>query len=112
MPVVDLRLKFSLPEIENTIDTSIIILDISHEDGTALVGALVDSVQEVIDINAENIEPAPTLGNDINTDYIAGMYQHNNDFLIVLNIINVLKTEEIVKIPAVMAEKVLNAADK
>jgi purine-binding chemotaxis protein CheW len=100
VPVIDLRKKFSLPESSGTVDTSIIILEIKTADGIMLVGALVDSVKEVIHIDADQIESAPSIGLNVDSDYILGMFQYNNDFLIILNINNVLKSGDIVKIPA------------
>jgi len=114
VPVIDFRKKFSLPESGGTVDTSIIILEIKTADGIMLVGALVDSVKEVIHIDAEQIEPAPSIGLNVDSDYILGMFQHNSDFLIILNIDSVLKSGDIVKIPASAknAEGVLKSDEK
>ena len=101
VPVIDLRRKFSLPEQEKTIDTSIIIVELHNNDKELMIGVFVDSVHEVIDISQDNIEPAPTLGMDMNTDFIRGMYQYNNDFLIILDINKVLSTDEIIKMPKI-----------
>ena len=100
VPVIDLRKKFSLPESSGTVDTAIIILEIKKTEGIMLVGALVDSVKEVIHIDTDQIEPAPAIGLNLDSDYIMGMFQHNNDFLIILNIDSVLKSKDIVQIPA------------
>jgi purine-binding chemotaxis protein CheW len=99
VPVIDLRKKFSLPDAENTIDTSIIILEIINGEEIMLIGSLVDSVQEVINISAEEIEPAPTLGMSMKTGFITGMFQHDKDFLIILNINKVLSSDEITSLP-------------
>ena len=99
VPVIELRKKFSLPDAENTIDTSIIILEINNGTEMMLIGALVDSVQEVINISSEEIEPSPTIGMNMKTDFITGMFQHDKDFLIILNINKVLSSEEIISLP-------------
>ena len=99
VPVIDLRKKFSLPEAEKTIDTSIIILEIINGEELMLIGALVDSVQEVINIAVNQIEPAPSIGMNMKTDFITGMCQHDDDFLIILNINKVLSSEEIILLP-------------
>ncbi len=99
VPVIDLRRKFSLPEAEQTIDTSIIILEIINGEESMLLGALVDSVQEVINISENQIEPAPAIGMNMKTDYIMGMCQHDSEFLIILNINKVLTSDEIVHLP-------------
>ncbi len=100
VPVIDLRKKFGIKEADQTIDTSIIIMEItSKEDEVMLIGAFVDSVQEVINISSDQIEPAPTIGMNLKTDFITGMCQHDNNFLIILNINKVLSTEELVLLP-------------
>ena len=100
VPVIDLRRKFGIQEEEQTIDTSIIILEITSKDNEImLIGAFVDSVQEVIDIASNQIEPAPNMGLDLKTDFIKGMCQHNDSFLIILDINKVLSTDELILLP-------------
>lgn len=100
VPVIDLRKKFGIKEEDQTIDTSIIILEIiSKDDEVMLIGAFVDSVQEVVDIASDQIEPAPSIGLNLKTDFIHGMCQHNGNFLIILDINRVLSNEELVLIP-------------
>ncbi len=100
VPVIDLRKKFGIKEEEQTIDTSIIILEInSKDDEVMLIGAFVDSVQEVIDIASSQIEPAPSIGLNLKSDFIQGMCQHNDSFLIILDINRVLSTDELVLLP-------------
>ena len=100
VPVIDLRVKFDLGSLDHTIDTSIIILEITSKNNEImLIGALVDSVQEVININSKDIEPAPAIGMDLKTDFIIGMSQYKDNFLILLNINKVLSTEEIILLP-------------
>ena len=100
VPVIDLRKKFGIKEEEQTIDTSIIILEINAKDNEVmLIGAFVDSVQEVIDIASSQIEPAPSIGLNLKSDFIQGMCQHNESFLIILDINKVLSTEELILLP-------------
>lgn len=95
VPVIDLRLKFGMSRTEMGIDTCVIITEVSLDavgGGTAaqtehaVVGALADSVQEVIELTPENIAPAPRLGAAIDTRFIRGMAQQNDRFIIVLDI--------------------------
>ncbi len=58
VPVVDLRLKFGMQGTENTVNTCIIIMEVRVDSETTILGALADSVQEVIDLDTEHIEPA------------------------------------------------------
>jgi len=102
VPVIDLRKKFGIKEEDQTIDSSIIILEIESKDQEVmLIGAFVDSVQEVIDISSNQIEPAPKIGLNLKTDFIQGMCQYNDNFLIILDINRVLSNEELILIPKV-----------
>lgn len=73
VPVVDLRLKFSMEEQEITRNTCIIILYVSYGDTEITMGIMVDNVSEVIDFHADRIEPPPEFGTQINTDFILGL---------------------------------------
>src|SRR5512147_552864 len=63
VPVVDLRLKFGMTK---TVNTCVIIVEVKVDDETTILGALADSVQEVMDLGPENIEPAPKIGTRLN----------------------------------------------
>lgn len=85
VPVVDMRLQFGLNPSEITVDTCIIIVEVQIDDESLVLGALVDSVQEVIDLRAEQMEPAPTLGTRVNTNFIQAMGKVDDRFVIVLD---------------------------
>jgi purine-binding chemotaxis protein CheW len=70
VPVVDLRLKFGMTKTEKTVNTCIIIVEVRVDNETAVLGALADSVQEVMDLEPESIEPAPKIGTRLNTELI------------------------------------------
>ena len=95
VPVVDMRLKFGMSETEKTVDTCIIVLEITLDNETAVVGALADSVQEVLELEPENIEPAPRIGTKLNTDFLVGMGKHNESFIMILNIDKVFTLDEL-----------------
>ncbi len=95
VPVIDLRLKFGMSKIEKTVDTCVIITEIDIDNEMTQIGAMADSVSEVIDIDPEHIEPAPKIGTQLDTQFIDGMGKHNEDFVIILNINNVFSKEEI-----------------
>ena len=69
VPVVDLHLKFGLAQTEKTVNTCIIIVEISMEGEITVLGALADSVQEVVELEPEQIEPAPKIGTKLNTEF-------------------------------------------
>jgi purine-binding chemotaxis protein CheW len=95
VPVVDMRLKFGMPRTEKTVNTCIIIVEINLKDETTVLGALADSVQEVLDLEPEQIEPAPKIGTKLNTDFIRGMGKQDEQFIIILDINRVFSSEEL-----------------
>jgi purine-binding chemotaxis protein CheW len=86
VPVVDMRLKFGLSMTEKTVNTCVIITEVLMDGEKTIVGAMADSVQEVLDMGPEQIEPPPRIGAKLNTDFIMGMGKHNDQFIMILNI--------------------------
>jgi len=95
IPVIDLRLRFGMGEIDYTERTCIIVVETTGQAGTVLIGIVVDSVSEVLNIKAEDIEDTPTFGTRLNTDYILGMAKMEGGVKILLNIDKVLSAQEI-----------------
>lgn len=95
VPVVDLRQKFGMPEAEQTVDTSIIVMDVGEGEERITVGCLADSVEEVIDIPPESVEPAPSFGTKVDTEFIDGIAKRDEQFIIVLDINRVFDEREI-----------------
>ncbi|MBW1780318.1 MAG: purine-binding chemotaxis protein CheW [Deltaproteobacteria bacterium] len=95
IPVVDLRLRFGMGEIDYTERTCIIVVEIQGQTGIVLMGIVVDSVSEVLNIKGEEIEDTPTFGTKLNTDYILGMAKMEGGVKILLDIDRVLRGEEI-----------------
>ncbi len=104
VPVVDLRLKFGMTKTEKTVNTCIIIVEVNVDNETAILGALADSVQEVMDLEPDHIEPAPKIGTKLRTDFINGMGKQNDRFVIILNIDKVFSTEEIALVQETQTE--------
>jgi len=98
VPVVDLRLKFEMTKIEQTVNTCIIITEVTVDNEITILGALVDSVQEVLDLETGNIEPAPKIGIRLNTAFIKGMGKQRDKFIIILNIDEVFSLEELTQV--------------
>ncbi len=101
VPVVDMRIKFSMSETETTVNTCIIITEVEMDGELSILGALVDSVQEVLEIDPDQIEPPPRIGTNLDTAFIQGMGKHNEEFIILLNIDKVFSADEISLIQAV-----------
>ena len=95
VPVIDMRNKFGLPVVADTVDTCIIIVEVQIDKETSVLGALVDSVQEVLDIEGEQIEPPPRMGSRMNSDFLHGMGKHNDCFVMILNIDKVFSSDEL-----------------
>jgi purine-binding chemotaxis protein CheW len=95
VPVVDLRLKFGMTKTERTVNTCIIITEVTVDNDTTVLGALADSVQEVLDLGPDHIEPAPKIGTRLNTGFIKGMGKQNERFVIILDIDKVFSTDEL-----------------
>ncbi|MFC1614381.1 chemotaxis protein CheW, partial [Gemmatimonadota bacterium] len=95
IPVMDLRVKFLMEETEDTNETCIIVVDVARGDRSVLMGTLVDSVSEVLDIAAEEIEDAPSFGTNVNTDFILGMGKTRDKVIILLDIDEVMASEDL-----------------
>jgi len=98
IPVIDLRLKFSMDSIPYTDRTCIIVVEIDSDDTTVLIGILVDAVSEVLNIGREDIEDPPQFGTSLDTDYILGMAKMEGGVKILLDINKILSQEEVVKL--------------
>ena len=98
IPVVDLRLRFGMAKNEYTERTSIIVVEIEGQAGTVQIGIVVDSVSEVMNIKAAEIEDPPTLGKKIDTEFILGMAKKEGGVMILLDINQVLAEQEIVEL--------------
>ena len=94
IPVIDLRLRFGMESMDYTERTCIIVVEIDGTSGTVQIGIVVDSVSEVLNIKADEIEDTPTFGTKLKTDYILGMAKMEGGVKILLDINRVLKTEE------------------
>ena len=96
LPVVDTRIKFGMTPTEFTPNTCIVVMDIDLEGESVHVGALVDSVQAVIEIDDDKILPPPSLGTRYRSEFIVGVANVNDTFIMLLNMDEVFSTDEIV----------------
>lgn len=95
VPVVDMRCKFGIEQTESTVNTCIIIVEVVMDGESSVLGALVDSVKEVLDLEPNQIEPPPKIGTKLNTEFIRGMGKHNDEFIIILDINKVFLFDEL-----------------
>lgn len=95
IPVIDLRLKFALAAAEFTERTCIIVVEIATAGRMIMMGIVVDSVSEVLNIKAADIEATPSFGTKLNTEYILGMAKTGGGIKILLDIDKILSVEEL-----------------
>lgn len=95
IPVIDMRSKFGMAAVAETVNTCIIIVEVVMDNETTVLGALVDSVQEVLDIEADQIEPPPRIGSRMNSDFLHGMGKQDENFVMILNIDKVFSSAEL-----------------
>ncbi len=95
VPVIDLRYKLGMGAIKQTVDTCIVIVETIIDDEMIHMGALADSVKEVLDLDPGQISPPPKLGIRINNEFIKGMGKQGEKFLMILDIDKVLTADEL-----------------
>lgn len=96
LPLIDTRIKFGMTETEFTSNTCILVLDIEIESESVHVGALVDSVQEVIELSEDEIAPPPSIGNRYQSDFITGMARWKDEFVMILNMDYIFSADDII----------------
>jgi len=94
VPVVDLRLKFAMGMAEKTVNTCVIIAEVELDGEKVVMGAMADAVQEVLDLEPDQIEPAPRIGTKLNTEFIKGMGKYAEQFIIILDIDKVFSSDD------------------
>jgi len=97
VPVVDLRLLFGMQEAQPTIDICIIIAEVQIGGHLTLLGALADSVQQVIELDRDQLEPAPRLHTCINTEYSRAMVKNEGESVIILDMNRVFSIDQLDK---------------
>ena len=104
VPVVDLKVKFGLGQVERTLNTRIVIVEIRRDDTVSVMGALADSVKEVLELETDRIDPPPRMGAAVNADFIRGIGKHDNRFILILDVDKVFSTDESQDLSQLLAE--------
>jgi purine-binding chemotaxis protein CheW len=102
VPVVDLRLKFGLAAAEYTQRTCIIVTQIQGESTPVMMGIVVDGVSEVLNLTAQEIEDTPDFGDEAGVRYLLGMAKVKGKVKILLDIDQVLSTQELNHLGAIL----------
>lgn len=95
LPVIDTRIKFGMQPTEYTTNTCIIVLDIDMDGESIHVGALVDSVQAVLEFDNASIMPAPSIGSKYRSEFIEGVVNVDDKFIMLLNMDAVFSSDEL-----------------
>jgi purine-binding chemotaxis protein CheW len=85
VPIIDLRVRFALPQAEFTAVTVIIVLSLRTEQGVRECGVVVDNVKDVVDIAPDSIRPAPSMNAGNASEFIEGITTSDEQMLILLN---------------------------
>ncbi|MGC8804007.1 MAG: chemotaxis protein CheW, partial [Bacteroidales bacterium] len=95
LPLVDTRIKFEMSPTEFTPNTCILVLDININGESVHVGALVDSVQEVIELDDSQIMPPPSIGTRYKSEFLEGVAKIGDDFVMILDMDLIFSTDEL-----------------
>jgi purine-binding chemotaxis protein CheW len=95
IPVIDTRVKFHLPKRGKNEKYVVIVFDLFIDNKKMLIGAIADSVQDVIAFDEANILEVPELGFNYNAEFILGMLKNENSFTMILDIDKVFSVEEV-----------------
>lgn len=112
VPVVDLSARFGRKGTELTRRTCIVIIEVASEQEKQVIGVVVDAVNEVLEIPADQIEPPPAFGAKIRTDFIRGMGKVGGKFVIIMNVDNVLSIDDLGLLESAADQQVSQLAEQ
>jgi len=100
VPVIDLSVRFGRPATEVARRTCVVILEVERDGDIVELGVIVDHVSEVLEIGASEIEPAPSFGSTLRSDFLAGVGKVGGKFVILLDVNHVLSIDEMAALAA------------
>jgi len=98
LPVIDTRIKFGMTPAVMSPSTGILVLDVNVDGVAVKLGAIVDSVDEVIELEASDIQESPSLGTKYKSEFIEGMAKKGESFIMILNMDKVFSADEIIEV--------------
>lgn len=104
VPVVDLAVRFGLPELSVTSRTCIVIVEVELEGERTTMGVMADSVSQVIDLSADDIQAPPSFGTRVHMDYLLGMGRSGRKFILILDIDRILSVDELIEVSKLQEE--------
>jgi len=105
VPVIDLRAKFGMSPTEKTVHTRVVVMELDLDGELTVVGAMADSVHEVIELTPEVIEPPPRIGSRWRTRFVKGVGKRDEQFILILDIDKVFSHEELTRIESPVEEE-------
>jgi purine-binding chemotaxis protein CheW len=112
VPVADLRLKFGMTKTQRTVDSRIVVMELSLDGDQTILGAMADSVHEVMELEPEQIEDPPSIGSRWKTEFIKGIGKRNNEFIIILDIDRIFNTDELMVVKETVGSEYAEEAQK
>jgi len=95
LPIVDLRIKLGMQQAEKTINTCIIAIEITINKMQVIMGIIVDSVQAVVEFEKTDLLPPPSLGSNYHSEFIVGVTNINDNFIMVLDMDAIFSADQI-----------------
>ncbi len=118
VPIFDLKTKFGMGETDITDETAIIVIELSQEESETSqrnqhIGLYTDSVKKVISLPPDMIDPAPRIGAQIQTSFIAGMGHVDGEFIVILNIFDILTSNDLETVESLVdADTIFNKSER
>lgn len=95
IPVVDLRLKFGLEVVPNTVNSRIIVMELAVGEEKCILGGIADSVHEVVELDQSSVTPPPSIAMRWRSEFISGMGKRGEQFVILLDIDTVFSSDDV-----------------
>jgi purine-binding chemotaxis protein CheW len=96
LPIIDMRVKLGMEKVETTLNTCIIVLNVVIDNQEVMLGVLVDSVKDILQIDETTIEPSPTIGTYYKVEFLKGLWRDTSEsFIMILNVDMIFSVEEI-----------------
>ena len=105
LPVIDTRIKFGIENTEITTNTCILVMEVQIENKEVFIGALVDAVAEVLEIDDTDIKDTPRIGTTIKNDFLTGVYHDKDKFIMILEMNKVFASSEIIGMNEMVQEQ-------
>lgn len=95
VPIIDTPTKFGMTPVEDTVNTSIIVMEIQINDEFIFLGVTVDRVKEVVDLSKEELEAGPNIGSKYQSEFIENVGKKDDKFIMILNIDKIFENDEL-----------------